>query len=429
MKNLKAFAGVLLSLLLFGTAGCGGNPSDSGTPGGNGTIVENEWEGDWDGGNLKVEEEEGVVHLCTQQCDVCHGCLDLTCEDEVCAKKCPDEEGREKYVFSGVDSKVTKEGGVSVSGDYLGNINQNPNVKITYNIKAEQETVVCLGATISEMGEDNTVTAETPITINGEPFVSRGYLRGGQTNWTEFKTVWLGCVTLKEGVNVIVITNPHSDGQQYNFKDLTFLSPEVLTLVSADEAHVCESKDEEGKCTDYTCNEYACLDKAEPGWQELVIEGGDEKVLKYGYDYYDEEISLWNANENCIGNLTNDFAYGQTVIFSFEATEKTTVRLTLNMSTTFAGSRFADMFEMTIDGTPIETGGRSGVAESGGGWGVYVDGTVAYIEIEAGTHTFMLVHKDTKVGDNIRQLTISYAEGTITAVQAERPIRSADSNS
>lgn len=420
MKKFKAITAILLSLALAGLVGCsdGGNPSKGDVP----SEGDEPWLGNWERPDMPdtpIEE----THICEHACYTCGKCLDPGCDDEVCADKCYEAHGRTQYTFNATDRNVERKGGVNIEGDHVGNINQNPNVEIIYHITAASETTVCLGATISEMGEDNYVTSDTPIFINGKQFYSRGYLRAGSTNWSTFYTVWLGCVTLQEGDNEIKLTNPHADGQQYNFKDFTFLSSAELTW-TASEQHVCTHKNEAGKCTDYTCNEYACLDKDETGWKQLTIEGGDDKVLKYYIDGSGAEKSLWNANEQCIGAIANSLftgIYNQTIIFSFEATEETYVRLSLNMSTTSGGTDFADMFDMTMNGTPIVTGGRSGVSESGGGWAVWADGTVAYVKVQPGKNTFMLVHKATNAGDNIKYLTLSYASGTLTAAQAEKP--------
>lgn len=418
MNKFKAFTAIFLSLTLLGLVGCsnGENPSK-------GDIIDGDepWLGNWERPDMP-DTPIGEIHICGHACYVCGKCLDSTCDDEVCAEKCYEAHGRTLYTFNAIDSHVERNGGVSIEGDHIGNINQNPNVEIIYHITAAEEATVCLGATISEMNEDHYVTGDTPIFINDVPFYSRGYLKAGATTWTQFYTVWLGCVTLQQGENVIKLTNPHSAGQQYNFKDFSFLSDIELSWSEA-EQHVCTTKNAEGKCTDYTCNELACLDKDETGWEQLVIQGSDDKVLKYYIDGAGVERSLWIANEGCIGQLANPSVtgiYNQTIIWTFEATEETWVRLSLNMSTVFGGTRYSEMFDLTFNGQPIVTGATT-ASVAGGGWFNYADSTVAYVKAVPGKNTFMLVHKPVSSGDNMKYLTVSYAQGSLTAAQAEKP--------
>ena len=427
MKKFRILFAVLLSLLMIAAiTGCMDN-TDGGDIGGGGTI-DDTWHGNWEGPDEGGGPVEPEVHLCSHACYVCGLCLDTGCEQPECAEKCyeTDAEHRTEYTFNGTDSRVKLEGGVSVNGDYIGNINQNPNVVITYRIIAPEATSVCLGATVSEMNEAHVVTAATPITVNGKPFYSRGEIPAGPTVWTTFITGWLGCVDLEEGVNTIVISNPHADGQQYNFKDIKMLSSVELEWISAKDEHDCTSKNEAGKCTDYTCNREECLDKDETGWKTLNISGKDDEVLKYYIDNSGKEVDLWNdaPNEQCIGQLSGN-NWGQKIIWSFDATEETNVRLSLETSVNITNSRFAEAWDLTMDGQPIVTEGYTaspeGTPPSGVDvWSTYTFGKVAYVTVPAGNHTFMMVHKST-VGYNLRSLEISYANGVITKAQAQKP--------
>ncbi len=421
MKN-KVTRLMILSLLSLGAVGCSGGNGNSSSGGELHPSGDEPWLGNWERPDMPSEPEE-ELHFCEHACYECGKCL-VDCEDEVCKEKCYELGNRQQYVFNATDRRVEKLGGVNIEGDHIGNINQNPNVQIIYHIQSEKETTVCIGATISEMNESHYVTSDTPIFINDTPFYSRGYLKAGGTTWTNFFTVWLGCVQLQAGENVIKLTNPHADGQQYNFKDFTFLSPSELSWYDASNMHPCESQNAEGKCTNYDCNEWNCLDKDETGWNSLTIQGGDEKVLKYYYDASGQEKTLWNEGEQCIGNIANSLItkiYKQTIIWAFEASEETYVRLTLNTSTTSGGTPFEDVFDMTMNGEAIHTKGALATVESGAGWMTYVDSKVAYVKVQPGVSTFMLVHKDTNAGDNIKHLNISYQKGTITAAQAQKP--------
>lgn len=418
-KTWLALALSLLMLLAF-AVGCTDKTADTPDPG-----DDEGWQGNWNGPDVEPEEPE--VHLCSHACYVCGKCLNADCEDPVCAEKCyeNEKETRKEYVFNGADPRVKLEGGVNIEGDHLGNINQNPNVKITYKVIAPADITVCMGVSVSEMYESNFITADTPITVNGEPFYSRGEVKGGDTVWTNFVTCWLGCVDLQEGENTIVITNNENAATttQYNFKDLMFLSSAELEWGQANEQHECTSKNEAGKCTDYDCNRAECLDKEEKGWKKLNIYGKDDEVLKYYYDENGDEHSLWNdaENEKCIGYISgND--WGQVIVWSFNATEETYLRLSLETSTNLVNSLYSDAWDMTFNGNPIETEGKTTAPAEGvaGGWAVYTFGTVAYVKAAPGINTFVMEHKGV-LGYNLRSLDITYAEGEIAKAQAEKP--------
>ncbi len=416
MKKFKAVVTIFAAaMLLVCGVGCAGNNDDESNP----PLADGEWQGNWT--RPDVPDEPVVnVHSCEHSCYVCGKCL-LDCEEEACAEKCFEEHGRTKYVFNGTDERVIKKGGVNVNAaGYLGNINANASAEISYYISVEEKTTVCFGATISEMHSDSFVTAKTPIAINGELYFSRGYLKAGSTVWENFYTVWLGCLELDAGVTEITL---RGKGDAYNFKDFTFLSAAELTLVTQDDSHKCSHKNQAGKCTDYTCNENSCLDKDETGWSAIEINPGDERVLKYA-TRGGEEVSLWNANEGCIGNLANGPMLGfsnQTVAFSFEASEETWVRISLSTGAMISpNTPFVDMYSMTLNGKEISTGATVKSIENPT-WATYLINNIVYLKVQKGVNNFVMVHKPNNTGDNINNILLGYEKGSITFVQAVKP--------
>lgn len=419
-KKIKlAVSAILVAVLAFGLSGCGGQNSADTPPG-----TDEEWQGNWERPDMPDIPDEPEVHVCNHACFVCGYCLDPSCQEEPCKTKCyeHDAEGRERteMVLNGTDERVNREGGVFIEGTHIGGISQNANMKITWRVYAPEDVVVCLGATVSEMTESNFVTSATPIAVNGEPFYSRAEVPAGSTSWSNFVTSWLGCVTLKKGVNDIVITNPNSSGA-YNIQDIRFMTPVELEWQDALGREECTHKNDEGYCTDYSSNNYYCLDKDVTGWQKLNIWGGDDKVLKYNSG----GGTLWNdaENEQCIGYIDGANTR-QTVIWSFEATEETYVKLSLETSINRGGTAFADLWELTFNDQPVETDGYTVVYDgdtSAGVYATYTFSTVAYVKAQPGLNTFMMVHKDTTMGYNIRSLDLIYQNGALTAAQAEKP--------
>lgn len=420
MKNQNKLIAMITLLMSLGAIGCSGNVFSSISGGTSTSHGDTPWSGNWEKPGVSIDSQPPLSHLCETACYTCGKCL-TDCDDPVCAEKCFDSNGRTQYTFNATDEHVDRKGGVTIEGDHVGNININPNVKITYHITAAEDTTVCFGATISEMGDVSHVTAETPITVNGEQYYSRGYMEAKSTNWTVFSTVWLGCLDLKKGDNEIILENHNTTGVQYNFKDFTFLSPIELTW-SPIEEHICTSKNEEGKCTNYDCNDINCLDKDVEGWNNLVIQGSDDNVLKYYIDNSGEEHSLWIEKENVIGQLANSSItgiYNQTIIFAFEATEETYVELVLDTSTVFGNSSYEEMYDLTINGEKISTEGVSATSDTPG-WSDFKESTIAFVKAKKGLNTFKMVHKPVNAGDNIRYLSLNYQQGEITVAQAEK---------
>ena len=414
-KTLSVIFALLLTVLLAFAAGC----KPSAVPDSSGGGASDGWQGNWEKPDVPDTPDEPVKHTCENACYICGKCL-TDCKDEACAEKCHEPRDRTKYVFNGTDKKVEKKGGVTIDGDHLGNINANPSAEVIYHVVAEKATVACLGATICEMFEDRYFTANTPLYVNGEQYYSRGYLKGGLTVWTDFYTVWLGCVNLKEGVNEIRFTGL---ADAYNFKDFTFLSDAKLSLSAAVEEHVCNHKNAAGKCTDYTCNADECLDKEESGWTVSEFGAGDERILKYGKKH-GKEVSLWIAAENCIGNMANGSITGfseQTVVTSFEVTEDTYVRISLSTSTSMSmGSPFTDMYTITFNGEEVKTGAKVEIVENGG-WGRYVESRLIYLKAKKGLNSFVLVHNSSNMGDNINKIVFAVEKGELRLVAAAKP--------
>lgn len=414
-KTLSVIFALLLTVLLAFTAGC----KPSAVPDSSGGGASDGWQGNWEKPDVPDTPDEPVKHTCENACYICGKCL-TDCKDEACAEKCHEPRDRTKYVFNGTDKKVEKKGGVTIDGDHLGNINANPSAEVIYHVVAEKATVACLGATICEMFEDRYFTANTPLYVNGEQYYSRGYLKGGPTVWTDFYTVYLGCVNLKEGVNEIRFTGL---ADAYNFKDFTFLSDAKLSLSAAVEEHVCNHKNAAGKCTDYTCNADECLDKEESGWTVSEFGAGDERILKYGKKH-GKEVSLWIAAENCIGNMANGSITGfseQTVVTSFEVTEDTYVRISLSTSTSMSmGSPFTDMYTFTFNGEEVKTGAKVGIVENGG-WGRYVESRLIYLKAKKGLNSFVLVHNSSNMGDNINKIIFAVEKGELKLSAAAKP--------
>lgn len=422
MKN-KFFKLFVVSVLLGGIfVSCEQVSSSNSTPNG-----EEEWSGNWTKSDWSQTDEPTIKHECSKQCLICGKCLDLECQEEACKEKCFDLTNRTKYTYSAANKKVKLVPGSKgdifrvpndTDGGYVDNFNNNKDCEIVYSITSEKENTVCLGATISRMPDPTSITNTTELYVNGEQIISKGVVAGNTnfSQWFDWTEYYIGCIKLNKGDNEIIIKNPHFDGTQYNFKSISIISDSKIELGNATGyvEHVCTHKDSNGKCTDYTSNYECCLDKEEINWKTTNLYGKDDKVLKF----HNSNDNIWNdaANEQCIGYI-DSVNNGQTVIWSFNSTEETYVRLSLEHSKNKPGLRFDSTWKLTFNNEEFFTEGST--STENGGYADYTFSTIAYVKAKVGKNTFKMVHASTQ-GYNIRSLNVVYQNGNIEIAQAER---------
>ena len=419
-RKLKLLSLSLLSIAILSSCG-------EVTPMDSTNSDEEEWSGNWTKPDWNPDSEPEIKHECSMPCAICGKCLDLECEEDACKEKCFDLDGRNKYTFSAADKKVKllpgSRGDIArapntVDGGYVDTFNNNKDCEIVYSIISEEAVTACLGATISRMPDPTSITGTTELYVNGEQITSRGYVKGNPNSsfWFDWTEYYVGCINLKQGENEIIIKNPHGDGTQYNFKSLTLISEKKIELGNATGyvEKVCNHKDEDGYCTDYLSNDEPCLHKREDGWKLTNLYGKDDRVLKF----HNTDDNIWNdaPNEQCIGYI-DSVNNGQTVIWSFNSSEETYVRLSLEHSLNKPGLRFDQVWNLTFNDEPLITDGYT--SYTAGGYADYEFSTVGYVKALPGKNTFKMVHASNQ-GYNLRSLDIHYQKGNIDIAQAER---------
>jgi|GEM_PF-3061792 len=418
MNAIRRCFGLLIPLLL---ASCGKSPSSS-SVNPSGTLPEyvggEDWDDDWN--DPWAQESVPTESTCKALCPVCGKCLNPDCAEHT--EKCYDLNGRTKQVFDAIDDRVTKKGGamgaLSVNQDdtngYIGNFSLNIGAVLTFAIQSPAATVACLGVRVSRRASETILPfSAMSVTVNGESFVSRGPLKASSTgsDWFEFGDAYGGCVSLTEGTNVFEFT-PAEGVTSFNFKDLFLISSETLTLANAspEETHVCEKKNADGKCIDYDCNKYACLDKDETGWTEIKLEAKDERLAAIREDGV---TSMYNAKEDTIGEVNNHV--GQKNAFAFEATEDGYARISLEHNGCGL-VKFTDLFHLFSNGETFETEGRTGGEPQD--WFTYYTSKVGYVKVKKGTNTFQFNHDISPAGFNIKSITLCYQKGSCEFVSA-----------
>ncbi|MFA6830287.1 MAG: hypothetical protein WCR67_06280 [Bacilli bacterium] len=432
--KIKSLAFLAFFLIL---SSCSTGTSTSGDD----ATIDESWHGNFDGTG-DVDDDPEIVIPCKAKCPICGKCLDPDCSDE---EKCYDLGTRTKYSFYTGDHSVKVTGGnggnitqVPVSqGGYIENWNNNEGARVEFQIIAKEDTVACFGGKIGMMPEPMSLTSTCDTYINGEQILSNSRLQGNSNwpyipgtetipspnEWYNFTEYYVGCVRLHKGENKIEIVNPKRGAYQFNFQQIILLSDVSLTLGNASgyAEHECHHQNEDGKCTDYTCNDIKCLDKDTSSWvnQNLILDAKEDYVLKYS----DTSENLWNPaqGEECIGYIDSGNSH-QTIVWSFEASEETFVKVELLMSGGRAhGTAYNDTWDLSFDGSTFTTGAIAGANPDSDKWNytMYNYSLIGYMHATQGKNTFKMVHK-TDTGYNIRGLRVNNAVGTMSTAKATK---------
>ncbi len=185
-----------------------------------------------------------VIHKCTQQCPVCGKCMDMECDDPVCAEKCGDVEGYKAYTIQAEDYNVSLHAGargelttVRVIDDagvtdeikernsdvvYIGNFNASAGATIEYNIWAEKDATATLLVSVCKRLSSAIFTQGVAVMVNNEMLERDTFVPStgtGTDTWADFIDVNLGCIQLKSGMNNIQFMNISADFG-YNFDNI-----------------------------------------------------------------------------------------------------------------------------------------------------------------------------------------------------------------
>lgn len=185
-----------------------------------------------------------VIHKCTQQCPVCGKCMDMECEDPVCAEKCGDVSSYKTYTLQAEDYNVSLRAGArgelttfrviddaGVTDEikernsdvvYIGNFNANAGATIEYNVWAEKDATATLLVSVCKRLSSAIFTQGVAVMVNNEMLERDTFVPStgtGTDTWADFIDVNLGCIQLKSGMNNIQFMNISADFG-YNFDNI-----------------------------------------------------------------------------------------------------------------------------------------------------------------------------------------------------------------
>ena len=203
-------------------------------------------------GEFTAEYKIEVIHKCTQQCPVCGNCLDMECEDPVCAEKCGDVDGYKSYTLEAENYNVKLKPGsrgamftLRVIDDpgvsqeikdrnadvvYIGNFNESPGATIEFNVWSDKETTGTLFVSVCKRVISSIFTQGVAVMVNGEMLERNSYVPStgtGTDTWVDFVDVNLGCISLIAGNNNIQLMSLLSD-VGYNFDNIKIKTDATL---------------------------------------------------------------------------------------------------------------------------------------------------------------------------------------------------------
>lgn len=379
-------------------------------------------------GEFKAEYKIEVIHKCTQQCPVCGKCLDMECEDPVCAEKCGDVDGYKSYTLEAENYNVNLKPGsrgamnaMRVIDDagvtqeikdrnadvvYIGNFNANPGATIEFNVWSDKETKGTLFASACKRLYSAIFTQGVAVMVNGEMLERNSYVPStgiGTDTWADFIDVNLGCITLLAGNNNIQLMNISSDFG-YNFDNIKIKTDATLGWTEDASDVILEDTDTSG---------YDAVVNMAYNKDYVLADVMADEMQAYGKDFVAYKDHLGGASD--VGETGRCFdgtkLNGQSFDFDFYMISKGTVYINIYMAAP-AGYTKDDLvanLDIALDGNAVSDDnifinakkGFAGRADDDGVKNPFVrvrigtNGT-EYVDLAAGAHTLTFTGK----GDN-----------------------------
>ena len=369
-----------------------------------------------------------VIHKCTQSCPVCGKCINMECEDPVCADKCGDVEGYDTYTLEAEDYNVKLKDGargvlitrrvIDDSGVpqeikdrntdivYIGNFNASAGATIEYNIWSDKAAEATLLVSVCKRLSSAIFTQGVAVMVNNEMLERNSYVPAtgtGVDTWADFIDVNLGCINLVEGMNNIKLMNISADFG-YNFDCIKLKTDASLGWSESPDDAILPDTDTSG---------YDAVVNMAYSKDYVLAEIMPDEMQAYGKDFVAYKDHLGGASDvgetgRCIdGTKLN----GESIDFDFYMTAKGTVYINIYMAAP-AGYTKDDLvanLDIALDGNAVSDDnifinakkGFAGRADDDGVKNPFVrvrigaNGT-EYVALAAGAHTLTFTGK----GDN-----------------------------
>ncbi len=383
--------------------------------------------------------DEPLKHECTSVCPECGGCTNDTCEEEVCANKC----GKGKkhvYTFEAESEKVELEKGgrgnlnrvtlaagkKDIATDKpvgcIGEFNLNGGASVKYTVssaKAQTATLkLRVSATFNMRVTDSIYISVNEVALDRKTIVTIVPVNGNPS-WWYFVEANLGCISLKEGENVIELT---SMGQNGNIDCINIYADEEVTWSDGAKADVVDgvtTPQEEVKITDINTEE------DDSSWAKTstlyaVEEKG--KFASYVKTSGSKPLSTPAHRANAEGKIPAgdiNVNKGATVTFSVNASVGGTVGLYAEFCNRNSDLQFKDWGVVTVNGKEYTSSATMPKGEEWTPSNAFI--RLGFVELKAGLNEISITAKG-DVGVNIYGLKFTSETVEVTAYEKAETI-------
>lgn len=260
--------------------------------------------------------EEKCECPCEHACEVCGYCIDPTSTSPRCEEKCGSDKAIDQ-IFEGEDSHVLLYGGATgelgighetdLGADeyYVGSYNGNLGARIKYVVISEVEQHASLSVSVCKRSSGILFTNSIIVTVNNQIVNSKAIVPGiseGENEWVNFVRVTLGCISLKEGRNIIEFTVASGDAANgFNFDKMFLKSNSPISWYDGE--HICDHICPDcGLCQDEKCKDETCKNKCTCLVTKQEFSALDERVTLEGSAaiYKSEAVKLSSASDKAI---------------------------------------------------------------------------------------------------------------------------------
>lgn len=379
MKNFKKTISLIICAfmtLCIMLTGCSVNPdTSSGSGSGSGS-----------GGGSDSGKPTPTVHTCESKCPVCGLCLDMECTEDACIDKCGDSYSYGKTFTIAQELKVAK---ASMKYDknkgYYTGFNKTNEGAYSFAISSPVSEKVNLTAFVYKTTAEDVFTTVIKTMLNGEKIERASTIHSGEEN--EIATVNLGCITLKEGENVIDFI---AEGDAEHAHEMTGISisyaeedTDYHLLPATEIAHTCKEKCEVcGGCVDFSCVNPGCTKKCKcqsGSYDAKIFSVLDERANNNGRGINAEIDGVgctWNKETRINYNIRSDF--------------EGKVKIGAVVSCDTVDILFTDQFNLTLNGEKVVGDGKMPMSDSENReWSNYKMVVIGEVSLVKGKNTFV----------------------------------------
>lgn len=324
-------------------------------------------------------------HTCESICPICSKCMDEKCLDyDICKEKC----GHDKdltYRYEAENAVLDKAAGSkdpSIRDNFVENLNNNAGATITFNVESSIDQDATLLISSSMKNNNNPLITDIfQISVNGETISRTSRLHQSMTNtdtWHYFEEFNLGCISLKQGMNSIVLTMTKDS---MNLDYIVLKTNSELTN-NPGCTHKCPTC---GLCVDPNCDATSCLDKCSEATQgtKYTFNAVEADLVNGSKSFKPNEPSgaLGNVDQNKNGTIT----------FRINASKAGRTNLSLSFNYRTPRKVITEGMSINVNGTNLESPAmRPASPINRDNWNKFVEIHLGCVDLKEGENVIVL---------------------------------------